>query len=231
MNFLELVQRLVQEAGMPRPGPANVTGSSNQEWQNAIDWIADADIEIQLMKDQWRFMWAEFEFQTVAGQASYTQAQALANLTAGTEAQFFDEDSGRYFLTASGQNGEQYMTYRSWDNFRDIWLFGPNRTAQGQPQEWSFSPDRKVYLAQVPNAIYTVRGQVFRQPLRMAANTDLPRYPARYHMLPVWWALVNYAGLEQDSSVYQHALNMQGRLIGPMLRTELPMPQIVGSAV
>lgn len=231
MNYIELVQRLVREAGMPRPGPTNVTGSTNAEWQNAIDWIADADLQIQLMKDQWRFMWAEFEFQTVAGQASYTQAQVLNNLPAGTEAQSFDSYSGRYFLTAQGQNIEQYMTWREWDNFRDIWLFGPNRTAQGQPQEWTFSPDRKVYLAQVPNNIYTVRGQVFRQPLRMNADTDVPRYPARYHMLAVWWALVNYAGLEQDGAVYQHALNMQALLLGPMLRTELPTLQVAGSSV
>lgn len=231
MNFLQLVQRLVREAGMPRPGPANVASSTNVEWQNAIDWIADADVEIQLLKDQWRFMWAEFEFQTVAGTANYTEAQVLANLTAGTLVKHFDKDSGRYFLTAQGQNGEQYMTYREWDNFRDIWKFGPSRTAQGQPQEWSFSPDRQVHLAQVPNDIYTVRGQVFRQPLRMAANADVPRYPEKYHMLCVWWALVNYAGLEQDGAVYQHALNMQGRLMGSMLRTELPTMQLVGASV
>jgi hypothetical protein len=222
MNFLELVQRLVREAGMTGPGPADVA-SATGEYRRAVDWIRKADLDIQKKNGDWRFMWGALSFQTTIAVGDYTETQVMAGQAAGVMPERFDTDSFRFYPTAVGVAGEQFMLYRDYPYFRDYWRFGNNRIAQGQPLEWTYSPGRMVLLAQIPNDVYTIVGEFYRRPVQLAlSNTATPLYPERFHELAVWWALINYAGFEESSATYTNAQNMVNMLLGPMEADERP---------
>jgi hypothetical protein len=227
-TFLQLCQRLRREAGISGTGPITVVGNTNTEYERIVDWIKKAYVDIQLLHDDWRFMWAEFTFDTTAADGSYTETEALATLTPTLKVSRFDTDSFRYFLTSGGVQGEQFMTYRYYPWFRDIWLFGANRTTQGQPNEFTFAPDRRILLAQIPNGIYTITGDFYRRPVELAADADVPIFPEEFHEIIVWWAIVNYAGYEEASAVYTHAQNMVNQRLGEMSNRERPMPNFGG---
>lgn len=217
MNFLQLCQRYRLEAGISGTGPTAVTGNSNNEYARIVNWIAQADLEIQTRYDDWRFMWRQFSFETVAGQGAYTETEVV---TASYTVNTYATDSFRYYLTSAGQSTEQWMEYQEWPEFYPYWRNGAMRTRQGVPTIWSERPDGVIELGYVPDAAYTITGQYWRGPVLMAANTDTPLYPAKYHMLPVWWAMVNYAGFEESSFQYQNAQNMLNRLWPAMERGE-----------
>jgi hypothetical protein len=221
-TFIQLCQRLRREAGISGTGPTSVVGNVNNEYQRVVEWINKAYVDVQLLHDDWRFMWSEFSFNTTAADGEYTEAQALATLTPTLGVGRFDNDSFRYYLTSNGVAGEQFMRFREYPTFRDIWLFGSNRTAQGQPEEFTQAPNRNILLAQIPNAIYTITGSFYRRPVEMAADGDTPLFPAEYHEILVWWALINYAGFEESNAIYTHAQNMVNQRIGQMRNRERP---------
>lgn len=217
-TYLELCQRYRLEAGIAGTGPSAVTSNTNTEYARIVNWIADADVEIQELYDDWRFNWAEFSFQTVASDGQYTAADVTGSAV-NTIAKF-DGSSLSYYLTATGVSAEQAVELMEWPDFFPYWRQGSMRTTTGKPTKLSLRPDGNVELGYVPDAIYTVRGFYWKGPERMDANGDTPRYPSQFHTLPIWWAMVNYAGYEENSALYQHAQNMMNRLLQPMERRE-----------
>lgn len=217
MTFLEMCQRYRLEAGISGTGPTSVTDNTNNEYSRIVNWIAQADLEIQSRYEDWRFMWREFSFNTVASDGRYTETDVV---TASYGVQRYDEEAWRYYLTSAGQSTEQWVQYCEWESFYPYWRNGTMRTAEGVPSVWTQRPDGDIELAYVPDAIYTITGAYWRKPVLMTANGDTPLYPSTYHMLPVWWAMMNYAGYEETSFQYTHAQNMMNRLWNAMERNE-----------
>ena len=60
MNFLELCQRVRQDAGVSGEGPTAVTGQSGI-LSRIVSWVKQANNEIQLKNKDWRFLWAQGE--------------------------------------------------------------------------------------------------------------------------------------------------------------------------
>ena len=221
MNYLQLANRLrLESGGISGTGPTTVVGNSNNEYARVCNWIADADVEIQLKYDDWRFMWNQFSLATVAGTAEYTEATITGSASLGVSR--YDLESFRYYLTSAGIGNEQHIIHREYRYFRERWLIGNNRASTGAPSECTFLPNRKIHLAPIPNAIYTVTGDFYRNSVRMTLDGDEPLYPSQFHMLPVWWALVKYAGLEEAPAVYTNAQNQLSLLWGAFERQERP---------
>jgi hypothetical protein len=220
LNYLQLVQRLHKESGAGGDAPVAVTALSG-EAERLANWVNNSYQDIQNKNTNWRFMWAEFSFNTVATQGDYVPAAVLVN-NPGLELARFDRFSFRYYLASAGVNSEQHMRFRDYQLFRDIWRFGAARTAPGAPLYWTQAPDRDVLLAQIPDAIYTIVGQFYRRPALLAVNTDTPIFPEEFHMAIVWWALIKYAGFEEKSAVYTNAQNQLGLVMTPMELQELP---------
>jgi hypothetical protein len=209
-TYLNLCKRLRAECGMTGTGPTTVVAQTG-EYERAVNWIADADQDIQNKYSDWRFRWASFSFNTVASQGSYTETEMLG---AGVRASRWEHDTIRFYLTSAGQITENWMLNDEWESFYAFWRYGNMRTAEGVPNHYAFAPDRTMHLGYIPNDIYTITGQYYRMPVRLEADADEPLYPEEFHMLPVWWAMVNYAGFEETSFQYTHAQNMLNRLWG-----------------
>lgn len=220
MNFLQLCQRLRQECSISGSGPTSVVGQSG-EMQRLVDWTNQAWTEIQEFRPNWNWMVGAFSFQTVAGQYEYTPTEAGINTTFAN----WKLDSVRTFLTAQGVGSEQYCSFTPYDCFRDFYLFSTHTTSLSQPLEISVAPNKNLLLGYPPNAVYTCRGEYYKLPQVLAADVDTPDMPARFHMMIVYRAMMEYAAYTASPEVYQRAEQRYREMLHRLEQDQLPMPE------
>ena len=210
MNFLELCQTLRREAGVSGTGPASVTGQSG-EYLRLINWINQAWSEIQQLRPDWRFMWAQGSFTTAAGIADYTGA--AMNVEAD------NYDLGSFVLTDSlgGKRPMAYACYRDWKE-----AYGAATLTNNTPHLVTDLPNGSIRFTAPPDGAYPVTFDYYRSPQTLVDNTDEPWLPARYHMLIVHKAMMYYAGYESAPEVLQDATLRWNPLYDAMESTQLP---------
>jgi hypothetical protein len=130
----------------------------------------------------------------------------------------------RFYLTSAGQSGEQYVTSMAYDDFREIYRFGSQATAQGQPFNVAVKPDKSMAFGFIPDAIYTISGAYWLAPRNMdIADDSVPgTLPEEYHELLMWLAIWRYGGYEESSPTYTHAVNMASPILDALERDQLP---------
>lgn len=220
MNFLQLVQRVRQEARIPGTGPVT-TASQTGEMRRLVDWTSSAWTEIQQLHDDWLFMRKEFSFNTIAADGEYTPTDAGI-----TDFSIWLPDTFRCYLTSVGYPDEQWLVEWPYEVFRNTYRFAGNRTQQGRPVVFARRPlDRAIMFGPLPNDIYTVVGEYMKSPTVLTADSDVPGIDEDHQMVIVWKALMAY-GLEESASEviaraersYMQALASLERHMRPMLQ-------------
>lgn len=215
MTFLELCQRVRQEAGISGTGPAAVTGQTGES-KRIVDWVQSAWQDIQMMRPNWRWMRASFSFNTVSDDYDYTSAQA------GIASRFssWDEESFKIYLTSLGTSDQVELERWPYEDFRRIFLTGP-QTAN-RPACFTIGHDLSILLGPKPNGIYTVSGEYRKSIQTFSANTDVPEMPADYHMAIVYRALMMYARYDAAGEIYADAYTNLKRFINLLELNQLP---------
>jgi len=75
MNYLSIVNAARQEGGVSASDLTTVVGQRG-EAKRFVDWCNRAWLDLQAMRQDWLWMRSTAAFQTIAGQATYTPAQA-----------------------------------------------------------------------------------------------------------------------------------------------------------
>lgn len=222
MNFLQLCQRLRQEAGIPGTGPAAVSNQTG-ELKRVVDWVSYAYQDIQNLHNNWEFLRFDFSFPTIASTQEYApSAVSLDELSA------WKRDSVRCYRTSTGVTDETFMTFMDWPSFRDSRLFGANRSVTGKPIEFSIRPSNKAMaLFGIPDAVYTMVGEYWKRAQSMSENTDEPLIPSQFHMIIVWRALMEYATYENAPEAYAKGESNYRRMLVKLEGDQLP-PMTLG---
>lgn len=216
MTFLQMVQRLRQESGTTGAAPAT-TINQGGDIKSLCDWISTAWMDIQNSKPDWLFMRQSMQFNSVAGQQSYTATQAAISSLGS-----FKLDSFRQFSVAQGYSSEQRLHFLPFDQFRDMYQFGTMRTVQQMPVTFTIDPSKNFLLGPVPDGIYTINGEGYAMPTEFALDADRPTLPAQFHMAIVWRALMYYGQKEAAPEAYTHGQNEYLRLMGRLYVDQLP---------
>lgn len=219
MNFLLLCQRLRQEAGLSGSGittTVDQTGISKQ----TVDWINTAYIDVLSQHANWRFMQETFSFDTTASKREYSIAE-----TGVTDLEKWKDNeygSFRVYLTSSGVANEQYMYPLIWEDYRQMYLYGATRTAEGLPSYFSVHPDKSLDFYLVPDNIYTITGEYFKVPAELSGDADIPIIPSQFHMIIVWRALMFYAGFDAANEKYATGKTEYKKLLMRLEFDQLP---------
>src|SRR5437016_13675204 len=106
-NFLDLVQRLSLECGIPGSGPVTTVNQTGQT-ADLVNWTASAWMDLQTKHLDWSFMLVSpgLSFATIAGQAFYTPTQM--GITAGL-VNSYKKNTFRNYLTSAGPATEVFM--------------------------------------------------------------------------------------------------------------------------
>lgn len=209
----------------------NQTGSLGR----IVGWISAAWNEVQTEHDDWDWMrsssllGAGVSFTTVAGKASYplgTVAGTCGIATIGKWA----KRSFRNFTTAVGFTNEIFMDDESFEVWRDLYMYGAQRTVQTRPIIIAVGPDNSLCVGPPPDATYTITGDYFVAPTAMIADIDVPtNLPVQNHMIIVYKAMMKYAAYESAPEVYTRGQTEYAKELAKLEALRLPQMGFAGS--
>lgn len=225
MTYIELCQALRRECGVAGSGPAAVTNQTG-ELERLVYWIKDGYTELQMEEPNWRWLRSEFTFQTVAGDDSYAYSDMTDSVASATIDRFdrFWTEEVQIYLTSGGMGGRHHIQFSRWETFRRIWLTG----SQGNqyPSCFSIDPRNNFRLGGPPAAIYTVTGEYQKSPQVLAASSDTPEMPDKFHALIVARGMEKYAAFHAAPEVDAAAQRIIDRLMPELRANQLPEPRL-----
>lgn len=213
MNYLQLVQRLRQEAGVSGTGPTTVINQTG-EMKRLVDWVNSAWLDIQRLHSSWNWMLAETTFSTVAGQGDYTPAQA------GVSSRFGRWSATSFRVARTPPNDETMLMPLSYGDFRSVYRTGPQ--PQARPVVVCALPNLSLGIGYKPEQAYTIRGEYWKSVQNLTADADIPEMPEDYHDAIWYRALMLYARYESAAEIYEDAAQNYGRLISLLEIHQLP---------
>jgi hypothetical protein len=219
MNFLQLAQRVRQEAGISGDGPVSVANQTG-EMKRVVDWTAEAWRKIQEYRTDWRWMRDTATTTTVSGTNRYSPTGASPN--------FGLTRWGRWIVTSfyitdpSGQNRE--LVYMPYADFRRRFLVLAPSTAM--PTHVTEAPNGDIILGPTPDAVYPLVGDYYKSIQELTQDSDTPEMPAAHHAAIIYRALMMYARYEAAAEIYQDASNNFEEEMSRLERDQLEQPQI-----
>lgn len=183
MTFLELVQRLHSESLRSTAAPTSVTGATDRNTR-LFNRVADAWRELQGERD-WRWMRATTDVALVVGQQTYSAADLSLTRFRSWRAEDSDYYPGLYI---DGQPNTFWPLYwEQLDRFRQEWIYITN--GNSTPIAWSTDESHRLLLGPAPGIAYKLRAEYWKEPSELAADSDEPDMPSKFHMILVWRAL------------------------------------------
>jgi hypothetical protein len=229
VNYLTLAQKLRRKCRVMGSGPTAVTGQS-EEYSRLLDWISEAWMEIQRMRNDWAFQRATATCATVLGQTSYSASDFGISDTLGFWAVDYENgDTFRNYVTATGTSSETFMDVWDYDRWRDTYLFGALRTSYTRPYVVAVTPDNAIACGPIADAGYTLVGDYYKVPTELVAATDTPTLPVQYHMAIVYKAMMYYGASEAAPEVYDEGRGQFEVIIRQIMATQLRRPRLPGA--
>ena len=226
-TFLQLAAETRRECQMSGTGPSTVLAQTGR-LGDVVAWVANAYTEIQAKHTDWRWLRAPFTFNTVADTDTYAYTACTDTLTSATITRFAawlpnDTDGTPVFkryLTSGGVGNQSFLIFLPWGEFRYLYKTG-SQTNQ-QPIHFTIDPQNNLVLGPQPDAIYTITGDYERSAQVLAADSDTPEMPSRFHQLIVYEAMKKYAGSTAAPEVMFRATGEGRRLWRALERDQLP---------
>lgn len=222
MNYLQLCQRLRLECGVSGTGPSTVTSQTGQLLK-LVNWVAQAWLEIQMSRPDWRFMWKEFTFNTVAGTRDYPAADVSI-----TDLDSWDVGSFLIYETAIGTSDQNELPYMDYLDWRKKYRVQMAERANDRPLLFTLMPDDEaVRFEPRPDAIYTIDGEYKRTVQTFSVSADTPTgLPSKFHMLIVYKAMQYYGFHENAPDVLANGETWYDQMLTILEREQLPIMRI-----
>jgi len=191
MTFLEMCQALRQESGISGVGPTTTVGQTGQS-AKIVTWIIDAWTDFQSARPDWKFMWAQFEFDTTAAKRDYSEGDVSIS-----DLELWDFKSFLLYEAAKGLTDQNAIEFTPYRDFRPELVPRMTTRADARPVEFTQLPDGKLRFEPAPDDVYTINGDYKRDLQTFSDNADTPTgLPVRFHKMIVWYALAKYAAHE-----------------------------------
>ena len=222
MSFLDMVKRLHQESGSSGALPSSTVNQVG-DVKKLVDWISTAWMDIQNDRQDWFFMREPISFYTTAAKRDYTVEEARIETFAN-----YKLDSFRQYRLSVGFDSEMDLAFMPYDQFRNFYLRGANRSMTGQPVSFTVDPAKNFLIGPIPDDIYNVNGEGYAMPTEMLLDADRPTMPSQYHMAIVWKALQYYGTFEAAAESEARGRMAYDMLMGPLLIDQLPEIELGG---
>lgn len=194
-TLLELCSDVVSDLGVAGGTIQSVVGTSlNNEQRSIVRWVKKADLFVQLLWADWRFLWYQDTAFTVLAGTNTGQptlpswAQSVRN---------YDRES---MWQGYGTGMASPVPYMPWQRMVQLYLSKP-LTAAVTPNFWSIDPQGNVRYSQLvlADTVFTVAYHVSAKP--MASNTDRSPIPTDFDGIIVERAKIFYAEREASGEI------------------------------
>jgi hypothetical protein len=185
MTFLELCNRARQESGISGDGPLTTLNQIGI-LAKVVQWVRQANIDIQLMHGHWSFMWRMSTANLIPGQRDYSAVElGIADCN----------------LIRSMDIGGNTITLMDWDLFKQHGYL--HETGSQQPTVYAVRPDGRFVFYPVPDQGYTLTAEYMINPIELLNDSDVSVIPEKHHDAILHKALMYYATHEEDWNLHQ----------------------------
>lgn len=193
MDYLALVNQgmLLSRVGEARLSEPMTTfdGATGPAYE-MIQWIAQADLDLQLARNGWLFMRDSADLLLPQGQASLVPSASLSTIRSVIPA---EDDAGRrsigcYKDSPSDTSRVNLIDYEAWYG-NAIGADALGRS--GRPGRFT-ERSGNLYFDTTADANYKITFDFLRKPIRMAVASSESVIPVEHRMAIVWWALARY---------------------------------------
>lgn len=212
MNFLQLAQRLQQEAGISGSVIAQVQNQVG-DFDRVAFWIRTAWNEIQAERREWSFKWREYSQLLSAGDRDYDLIAELAASNA-------DIRLGEGPWVVSGDFGRRRLGILDFKFFQN--KYASATVSAGVPTEATFLPDQTFRFERELDRDLTLTGDYYVENQNLTANGDVPGMQEKYHLAILYRALRKYAGFDEATEIWRTANAEDMKWAGVMARDLLP---------
>lgn len=207
-TFLSITNDTLIECGVTTSNLSTLVGVTGKTLQ-VKNWVNRAWGDIQRKHHDWQWMRKSFSFATVANKRGYTPAEAGV-----TDLGRWMPETFRSHVTSLGYTTELWLGEWDYKDFRNLYIFGAQRTVAARPVVFAIAPDRSIQVGPLPNATgYTVAGDYYSCASSLVNDADVPGLPAEYADIIMhrakWYYGVEVGAIE----VVQSALSDYARLL------------------
>ncbi|MBV8666740.1 MAG: hypothetical protein JO269_09670 [Burkholderiaceae bacterium] len=221
-TFLQLVNQLRQEAGVSGSDLTTTVGVTGEQLR-LVNWINAAWMDVQQIHTDWNWLRFPFSFQTntVTNQQSYNPITDVGLTLFGD----WKKDSLRIYTTSIGYSNEMILPFATYDEFRNLYMYGSARTNYMRPSLYSIDPQKNIVLGGPPDLFgYTIDGEYYKVATQLVNDTDVPTLPVQYHKMIVWKALEHYGLYEGAQECIARAKQEYKTMLYRLDLNQLPTP-------
>lgn len=190
MNFLQLCQRVASESGIASTG---VTSVDNQAGILAkiVSWVKQSDIDIQLEREDWDFLYRNAIGQLQVGMNIYLPGDlGMSDLS---------------WVKGVIVNGRA-VTLDSWDAYTlQVRYQGKVNDTAETPSLITVSPENKIIVYPTPTQAVELDIDYYSSPVEMTTSTSESIIPSAYREMIVQRALMYFAENQEDTLRYNQA--------------------------
>lgn len=221
MNLLQIAQAVKRESGVGAANSITTVATATGDDLRIFDWVNWVCRAITLSRTDWRWR---------RGSATLASTSTIANTPAAFGIASFGEwkvPTQEYkptcYRVSEGPIAERPLQWMDYDVFRQTFLVGVH--TPGPAQYWSVSPTNEFLIGPTPDAPHFLRADYIKGYTDLTANDDVPAFPADYHMLAVWDALMEYGEFDAASEVYARAMRNASALRLRLLNDQASKPR------
>lgn len=205
MDFLTLSKTLARESGSSSSTLTTVSGVTGENMR-FVNWIRQANKDIQSLWANWKFNFA---------QAADTTSIGVSINAAPNDLSYWD--TKRFKIDGEAVSA---VDYADWSE--------SSATETGKPALIVIMPDNGLMFVPTPDAIYSVTGDYYKVPQELTDNADVPRIPEQFHDIIWLYALVSYAYFEAADEVLQRAKDRLSERLPRLEASQLPLAHYHG---
>jgi len=209
MDYLELTRRLAREVGAS--GRIQTLQGTEGEFRRLADWVNESWVELQMVRDTWKWRVGEFEVPMTVGQR-VVDTSSYPDFYRVLPNQFFGKlDSATNWAVLA------FVSFRDWQD-----LVRTRPPQEGVPVYYTERSDLVIEVDPIPSVPYSVRGLYTKRPQFLVDDFDVPSLPEEYHMAIVYKAMMLYGGYESAPEIYQSGEAGFNRIYQMLVNTDIP---------
>jgi hypothetical protein len=196
MTLIQLAQALWRETGAAGTMPSTVTGAAG-EWRRLVNYVINADKDVQALYDNWKFQRTAYSAEVVAGAATRVAPDRI---------KMWDFDTFKIREAGDSAGDEYPIEAVEYDAVKgetfDI--------TEGVPSRIIVMPDNSLVLEQVPDAAHRILADYYVHPTPMSVDASTSVIPSYYHDVILGRAIQKYANFEGAGNLSNEALELYG---------------------
>lgn len=202
-TLLDLVKKLARESGTVSPSQiTTIEGTiSDDHVADLLDWIIDANFEIEKLSDDWRFRMREGTVEIEADRTDYPLAAYLGDDYFKKVVPYKHPWHRSHIHVGEKRQPIHFVPYRQWMGDYDRRLV---TTSKDKPVAFTVLPNEEIRIYPMPDQAYTLNFNYIRRPLRLdAKDVCEPAMPQEHRLVIIYWALRHYAFYDEASQRMQ----------------------------